>query len=66
MTTTTPTPRERFLELLNQHEEAMAKMFDTVDIEGISRAAILERYRLSRRSLVAAYDQASLGVGVQE
>ena len=63
---TAPTPRDRFLRLLDEHEEAIGTMLDTANTESMSRAASIERYRLSRRSLVAAYDQASLGVGVQE
>ena len=62
----TDTPRDRFLRLVDELEEAIGSMLDTANTETLSRAASLERHRLARRALVAAYDQASLGVGVQE
>lgn len=52
--------RDEFMAALDAHEDIMAQLYATVGEPGASRAALLEAFRMSRRRVVAAFDQATL------
>ena len=62
LTMTIPANPERasFMALLSEHEDITSQLAAAAMQPSTSRAELLERFRMSRRAVVAAYDRATL------
>lgn len=60
MTTTTDAARAEFMRRLDAHEELVHEMALTMERTGSAGPELVERIRMSRRAVVAAFDQAAL------
>ena len=61
----TPQSPERaaFMAALSEHEDIASALAIVTTTPNASRAELLEKFRMSRRAVVAAYDRATLGAG---
>ena len=59
---TPPPPRAEFMALLDEHEAIVIETGLALHAHGHAGAELLERFRMSRRMVVASYDRACLSL----